>query len=881
MQHDEPGSPVVFAREAELARLHGLLDHALCGSAAICFVTGEAGAGKSALLEAFAFEAKAQRPELVIAAGECNPHAGSEEPYLPFREILSDLTERDAHQSGPDRVQRPSGRFLEAARRAVAEHGPDLIDIFIPGGALITRVGAQAAQQIRQRKTSPPDTATEHSAIQQGHLFEQYTSVLCRLARRTPLLLFIDDLHWADEASLDLLFHLSRRLEAEPVLLVGAYRPVTALRESERNRLLTGKINEFKRHHGDVWIDLSRIDAERAMALTNSLVDAEPNRLGSGFRDALFQRTAGHPLFTVELLRHLKESHVLQRDSDGYWIADGPVSWEGLPARVEGIIEERMASLDPADVELLESASVLGDSFLAEVVAHMLEQSPRDVIKRLSGRLSRENGVVRAEGLERVADQRAARYQFCHNLFREYFYRSLDVIERSLQHESAALALEAFLGTAAQQQAAQLAWHYEAADQPLNAIRYHLAAGRQAQREYANAEASSHYRAVLKLLERIGDAELSAVEQAQLRRETSVSLGAVQHLRGRFEQSIEAFRQALELTDSADRIGRAELHRRLAGNLERQRRDQDAIAELEYAADLLGPPDEQAGESWWSVWIAINMDRVRLHYWRAEPDAMAPLLADLAEVIDRRGNAHQRCHFWTGQAMRGYRVERYWLSDNTVSAARNALAAAREAGNPLDLSTALFGVAFADLLRLRPEPAIIALEEALDIATRCGDRHLQARSLAYLTYAHRLAGDAAATLETLRAARPAAEEGAMHDYVGLAMATESWLALRAGDPEAAFQHASEALAYWKTHAARYPLQWTALLPLLAAAIAAEDWPVARTSIAKLLDREQARLPAELEKLLSDASRAATPQGEFEGRDAAGRAINLAHDLGYL
>ncbi|MCJ7558041.1 MAG: AAA family ATPase, partial [Gammaproteobacteria bacterium] len=791
------------------------MNRAFAGDGCICFVTGEPGAGKSALLEAFAWQAKQAYPELVIAAGDCNPQIGSQEPYLPFREILADFTDENARQSGPDGVDRPSSRFLQAARRVVVEHGPDLIDIFIPGGALITRVGAQAARQVRNRRREAGQIKAIQAGIDQGHLFEQYTNVLHRLSSRQPLMLFIDDLHWADEASVNLLFHLSRRLNDVPVLLVGAYRGADLATEQLAGQALAGKLNEFKRDHGDVWVDLRHIDPGQALAFTQALIDAEPNRLDERFREALFRRTGGQALFTVELLRHMKEAGHLQKSPDGYWETAEVLSWEGLPARIEGVISERAATLDEAERQLLEAASVMGESFLADVVAQATDRNTQEVIRSLSGALTRKFGLVIAEGFEQTAGQRVARYHFRHNLFQEYFYHRLDPIERVLLHEAVGLALEVLYQDASAEHAAQLAWHFGVAGLADKAIRYHVQAGHRARDKYANAEALAHYRPAVSLLENTSGPEFEAPRSDHLLAELWGEMGRVLQLDGQFEAAKNAFAKALELTPETEQLVRVHLHRGIAGALERLRAHARATSELAQAAELLGAPGAEYAEDWWSSWISVTMDRVRVYYWAGDVEAMSPLLDQLGDVIEQRGNAHQRCHFWTGQAMRGYRVDRYRPSAATLAAVEKALAASREEDHLLDLSGSLFGMGFATMMCLEPGKAIPYLQEALEIAQRCGDRHMRARNLAYLLNSYRLEGNVEAVQGCLPLALAAATDCDMQDYIGVAEATSAWLAYRLADMPAAERRARAALERWSVHAPRYPMKWMALFPLLA------------------------------------------------------------------
>jgi len=871
-----------LARENELARLHGFMEEAFAGKGCICFVTGDPGAGKSALLAAFARQAIEAHPDIVIAAGDCNPQSGSEEPYLPFREILSDLTDENSHKSGPDSIEHPSSGFLQTARRVVSEHGPDLIDIFIPGGALLTRVGAQAAQQLNKRRREASQISASGVGIDQGHLFEQYTNVLLRLSSQHPLILFIDDLHWADEASINLLFHLSRRLVEVPVLIVGAYRGAeVAIELWPKGQALAGKLNELKRYHGDVWVDLYQIGPDQARAFTQALIDAEPNRLDAGFCNALFRWTGGQALFTVELLRHMKDAGHLKKDSEGYWTATGELSWESLPARIDGVISQRVAALNEAERQLLEAASVAGESFLADVVAEAISQDVREVIRSLSGALTRKFGLVTAQGFEQAAGQRVARYQFRHNLFRDFFYLRLDPIERVLLHEAVALALEGLYQDETMDRAAQLAFHFGEASLVGKATQYRVVAGHRARENYANAEALLHYRAAAGFLANVSGKEMDAPRRDRMLAEVLGGMGLVLQLDGRFEEAKDTFAQALDLTPEAEHLSRANLLRGIAGGLERLRLNELASSELAQAAELLGEPQAEFSPDWWSTWLSVTMDRIRVFYWAGDVESMSPLLDQLEKVIDEKGNAHQRCHFWIGQAMRGYRVDRYRPSAATMLAAEKALSASREEDHLLDLSSSLFGCGFVRMMCFEPRKAIPCLQEALEISKRCGDRHLQARNLAYLLNSHRIDGDVEAVASCLPRALDAATDCDMQDYIGVAVATRAWLAFHQADMPATERHARAALECWMEHAPRYPMKWMALFPLLAATVGCKDLNVAIGSAKQLIDPVQARLPGVLEESLATALQRSKEGHQDASRVALQQALHLAQEAQYL
>ena len=132
--------------------------------------------------------------------------------------------------------------------------------------------------------------------------------MLRALSKDRTLIVILDDLHWADSASLNLLFHLSRALMDCRVLIIGTYRPDdVALGRGDERHPLEPILNELKRYGGDIVIDLSEARTHEGRAFVDALIDAEPNQLNEAFRAELFTRTGGHPLFTVEMLRNLKE----------------------------------------------------------------------------------------------------------------------------------------------------------------------------------------------------------------------------------------------------------------------------------------------------------------------------------------------------------------------------------------------------------------------------------------------------------------------------------------------------------------------------------------------------------------------------------------------
>ena len=220
MNHDQ----VFVSREEQLSRLDAFLQQALTGRGQICFISGEAGSGKSALANAFAHRAQSAHTELLVAMGTCNAQTGIGDPYLPFREILGMLTgDVEPQATTPENAQRLRS-FLGISGKALADIGPDLIGVFVPGVGIAMKVGAFVAEragwmdrleELSQREAPPP------GEIEQSRIFQQVTDVLEALAAERPLILVLDDLQWADAASISLLFHLSRHVGESSILILG------------------------------------------------------------------------------------------------------------------------------------------------------------------------------------------------------------------------------------------------------------------------------------------------------------------------------------------------------------------------------------------------------------------------------------------------------------------------------------------------------------------------------------------------------------------------------------------------------------------------------------------------------------------------------------
>ncbi len=490
------------AREAELFRLRRSLELALEGNGQIVFVTGEAGSGKTALLQEFSRQALAYVPDLIAAAGDCNAYTGLGDPYLPFREILDSLTGDVEAKWAAGAISGEYARRLwdglPVVASLLAESSPGLINTFVPGTTLVERVASYPAwpqreaivQRLDRLSRTQLASTSRRASAEQSDLFKQYTRLVQELAAKKPLLIILDDLQWADLGSISLLFHLGRQLSNARIMLVGAYRleEITIGQDGDRHPL-EPVILELQREYGDMLINLNRAPGRE---FVEAIIDSEPNELTRSFRDQLAEHTRGHALFTVELLRDMQERGQLVRDANGLWIDQPSLDWERMPARVEAAIAERIGRLAQPLQEILQVASMEGEEFTAEIVARVLQTEERKIVQTLSSELDRKHRLVRPLVVERQGSRRVSRYRFRNYLLQKYLYDKLDEIERTYLHEEVGKALEELYGERLRDIAVQLAWHYQEAGIAEKAVEYLIQAAEKALRLSAFKEAVTH-----------------------------------------------------------------------------------------------------------------------------------------------------------------------------------------------------------------------------------------------------------------------------------------------------------------------------------------------------------------------------------------------------
>ena len=476
-------------RARELAELEHAIDAAGAGSGATVLVAGEAGIGKSRL--AFELATRAGDAGFDVLLGRSIDLVGTELPYQPFVEALGPLGER-----------RPAGRQA-------------------------------AATQLR--------------------VFEHTLALLADRAAAAPVLLVLEDVHWADTSTLDLVVFLAHNVADQRILLLTTYR-ADELSSGERMRRLADTV---RRSGSALLVELGPLTPDELMALIAAHSDTTPS---TALANEIVARSEGNPFFAEELLT--------AGDDDG-----------GLPRGLRDLLLQRVARLDSATQSLLRLAAAAGRDVSYGLLRALAARPEREVQDSL--REAVEHRVL-------VADQSTGSFRFRHALLAEAIYATILPGEREELH--AKLAEELARSGAASP--AELAPHWAAADRAREALAASVEAARQAEAVFGLAEALAHLERALALWHAVPDAaELVALDLAELCFRTARLASQV----GASTRAVELTRHAIELIGAEDPHRAAILHVDLGEYLYETGSNDAAFAELERAVEIApaAPPSPE------------------------------------------------------------------------------------------------------------------------------------------------------------------------------------------------------------------------------------------------------------------------------------------------
>ena len=682
-------------REVELERLERSLDRMVKGERQVVFITGEPGVGKTTLVDMFLD--RVQRRRIWATRGQCLSLHGAGEAYMPVLEALARLGRREE-----------GDRLVAVLRR----HAPTWL-VQMP--SLVDPADRDGLQR-------------EILGSTRERMLREMAEALEALTADVPLVLVLEDLHWSDYSTLDLIASLAGRHEPARLLLLGTFRPVDVIVRGHPLRAVKQELAA----HGQC--EELRVELLTGTAIGDYLTRRFPDgAIAPEVAQLVHRRTDGHPLFMVNLVDYLLARGALAR-VDGRWTLtiDPELAERAVPDSVRDVIDCQLEELGEAERQLLEAASVIGQEFAAVLVADALGLTAM-AAEALCQPLAEHGRFLASRGVaEWPNGPLSERYGFVHALYRDALYQRLPATRRSSLHRRIGEVMEQFQGARASDVAAELATHFEKGHDRERAVHYLVQAAENAARRYANQAASDSLTRALDVLEHAAGSDRDDLRLLVLERR-----GMLRRAMGQTEDAAADF-------DTIARLAR-----------ERGRTEHEARA-LFYLASAV---------------FAVDGDRCLAAAQRA-----VELSRDIGDELFRartRGSSG----YW-------HSILRGWRPDD-ARACEEATAAARRNPDRALLSLLLARRSYFHRLAGSYRDALAAAEEGATVALEVGDAYEYLFCQYARTQALFLLGDWGETLRAAAAGGQMAQRNGSRLWQVFFQLAEALLRLHAFDLEGA------------------------------------------------------------------------------------------------
>lgn len=516
IQSAQPMLSAFVGRDKELSELQRRFTLASGCECQLVLVSGEAGVGKSRLLEKFGINIKVARNRMLH--GRCVDQDRAF-PYQGFCEIIQEYFRSGGNSSLSCVDFSDLATELSALFPVLAEI--EQLRISSLSGARISSIKSEAELHSEIRKDQD-----------RTQIYELLARTLSRIAGGKMLVLFLEDLHTAD-VSLDALQYIVRRLAATPTLIVGTYRTS----EIDKRHPLNKMIEVFRRNRNFVQMELAPFSADENRLFLESIFS--DTTFAENLADKIYLATEGNPYFVKELVHSLLESQKLIQDETGNWVLaeDADISAEALPETVQQIIEKRIEGLSKELHEVLAIASVIGKSFDFKDLQILVEDQSNldididDAIENL----------VRSDLIEEERQSRNDRLIFSSGVVREVLYASLSRRRRRTLHRKYAEELERRHTGRLERVYAQLVHHFAQADETEKVITYGLKLAKRSLDAFSPEDAIWATKLVLEFLDDRSNGSPLVEGEARL------LLGAAHQLAGNIDAAIKELEEAIKI----------------------------------------------------------------------------------------------------------------------------------------------------------------------------------------------------------------------------------------------------------------------------------------------------------------------------------------------
>ncbi len=512
-ESEEETKEIFVNREEELNKLKEIADSLKEGGNKVIFIKGEAGIGKTSLISKFKKDFLTKNYNFV--AGRA--YFDKADPYLPFKEAF------------------------KGHRDENGEYFP-----FYEGG-----------------KEDPQGEEVERQSI-----FYKTVETIKSISSKKPLVIFLDDLQWADTTTLQLFYYLADNTQSSPVLFLGTYRP----KEVSEDDPLTEIIQRMSRAHIYDEIDLEPLGWTETEKIIKNLV--EKDTVPEEFVRLIHDITDGNPLFIKECTKQMLDEGIVDLKDEVYPKSRDKIE---IPRIINDIINKWIKQLDQQTKRVLEISSVIGEKVPFELLSHIFDMDDLELMNHLDILVGSD--LWDDEPNEDI-------FYFYHGLIQLAVYENLTETIRKRYHQKIGETIEDLYEDEIEDHSSELAFHFERAGEIEDGIDYYLKAGKKAEDIYAHEDAIKMYEKALDLMKKIGKPKSDEVDMLE-------RLGDTYRVTGKYEKSRDDFNRGIEgIEGTEDKEVKAKLYCKVGGTYLEQGDYDSALKALEKGLDTLEEKNE-------------------------------------------------------------------------------------------------------------------------------------------------------------------------------------------------------------------------------------------------------------------------------------------------
>jgi len=681
-------------REKELETMMKALDWALDSQGNLVFVSGEAGIGKTRLVQEVI--KRATEKGVQCLSGRCLYQEGSD-PYLPFIETLKNFL------AGSEEEEEVQYRIPMGLTAMSFDDGSSGSAREVMPMGLIGIDSGDSKQEDPSVRTNIMDI---DFTKERDKMFSTISYLIRDLSLDKPVLFFLDDVHWADTATLQLLTYVARNIRDVKVLLVCAYRS-EELEMGGHRHPLRETIRIMNREHLFTEVRLTRMDKMITQKMISSLL--MDSLLPRGFVDTVFKETEGNPYFIEEVIKSLVSERILDiNDKD--WHLKFDLSSVKIPSTVNDLVIRRIESLEPESKKVLEIASIIGDEFTLDILSGVTQTSEEDLVDRLDDLI--ENKMIAEE-----AGSLVDKYKFTHKLIREVMYNKLSRAKKRLIHKKVGLSLEKIPEKAIDKESYSLAYHFSQGNVVVKALKYSIQAGDKASTSFAAEDAIGFYARTIEFLEKMPPSR----ENDERRVTILTKIGDLHYMVGEWERSIDYYHLMERLARKIDNMKMVGMANRKMGQIERLRGHWD-IAEEHYDKGLViankygddvGRADSERGLGY-------------IHWRRGEFDEAIKHFEDSLEISKGIGD-----RFVTGRTYieLGNVLSERGILEGAEFHYHTAIEILTQIKDHMEVARAYNNLGDVFMKKEQWEEALVHLQKSYELSKKLGDPHMRSWAL--------------------------------------------------------------------------------------------------------------------------------------------------------